>query len=126
MNEGEFALAQLRHAYQLALEGRIGSQEAFAKGLLGPAIERLERALGTAPPFPMGAPKVITHGNEEDLLKAATEAGHGPVVVGGDCLRGVIGGLKERACQWAFRAGLAEGQLSKEAREEGWKSLEKD
>jgi hypothetical protein len=76
MNEEEFALAQLRHAYQLALEGRIGSQEAFAKGLLGPAIERLEplldsRATGRGGTVGVGQSRVP---NEEAMTMELTDA----------------------------------------------------
>lgn len=42
MTSLEFAIAQLRHAYKNALDGQIGDQRAFARGLLGPAIERVE------------------------------------------------------------------------------------
>lgn len=39
----EFALAQLRHGYQQLLESAVRDQPEFARGLLGPVIERLER-----------------------------------------------------------------------------------
>lgn len=38
----KFWLGQLRHAYQLALTGHVGTLEGFAKYLLGPAIEGAE------------------------------------------------------------------------------------
>lgn len=41
--------AELRHAYSHAVNGRIGNQLAFGRGLLGPQIEKLE---GLASPKP--------------------------------------------------------------------------
>lgn len=38
------ALANLRHAYGQLMEGVVVDQDAFAKGLIGPAIVALERA----------------------------------------------------------------------------------
>ena len=39
------AIAQLRHAYTHLVAGKVADQPRFAKGLLGPQIERLERLL---------------------------------------------------------------------------------
>lgn len=54
MNEKEvaFALAQLRHLYKQLLEGHVVNQRAAAKHLLGPAVERLEKALTPGPARP--------------------------------------------------------------------------
>lgn len=38
------AIADLRHAYGHMINGRVNDVEALARGLIGPAIERLERA----------------------------------------------------------------------------------
>jgi hypothetical protein len=48
VNEAElsrlvYISAQLRHAYQQLIRGDVKNQVAFARGLLGPQIERLER-----------------------------------------------------------------------------------
>lgn len=37
------ALAQLRHAYKQLIEGVVKDQAQFAKGLIGPVIEHLEK-----------------------------------------------------------------------------------
>lgn len=42
------ATAELRHAYLQAVGGHIKNQVAFARGLLGPQIEKLERLAGAA------------------------------------------------------------------------------
>ena len=39
-----FALAQLRHAYAQLLRGAVVDQAGFAKGLIGPAIARIEES----------------------------------------------------------------------------------
>jgi len=41
----QFALAQLRHAYSQLHAGTVKDQRQFAEGLLGPAIEALERGI---------------------------------------------------------------------------------
>jgi len=38
------ALAKLRHAYAQLVSGAVNDPVALAKGLIGPAIEQLERA----------------------------------------------------------------------------------
>lgn len=38
-----FALGQLRHLYQQMLDGRVRDTAQAAKGLLGPAIEMIEK-----------------------------------------------------------------------------------
>jgi len=42
------ALPRLRHAYQQGVEGSIKNQHAYVRGLLGPQVERLEKALTEA------------------------------------------------------------------------------
>jgi hypothetical protein len=44
--EMAFVLAQLRHGYQQLIQGAVKNQHAFARGLIGPCIEKLERAQG--------------------------------------------------------------------------------
>lgn len=39
-----WAVGQLRHLYKQMLEGAVSDQAAAARGLLGPAIEKLEQA----------------------------------------------------------------------------------
>lgn len=41
----QLALAQLRHAYAQLHAGTVKDQKQFAEGLLGPAIEALERGI---------------------------------------------------------------------------------
>lgn len=41
----QLTIAQLRHAYTHLVAGRVSDQPQFAKGLIGPQIERLERLL---------------------------------------------------------------------------------
>ena len=38
-------VAQLRHAYAQLIQGSVKNQHAFARGLIGPQIERLEKLL---------------------------------------------------------------------------------
>jgi hypothetical protein len=46
IDEAAFALGQLRHLYaQMLVEGRVLDTAEAARGLLGPAIETLERRL---------------------------------------------------------------------------------
>jgi hypothetical protein len=42
MTDKEFALGQLRHLYQMMLDGLVDDTAQAAKFLLGPAIEKLE------------------------------------------------------------------------------------
>lgn len=39
------AYAQLRHAYQMSLQGLDKDQKAYATGLIGPVIQKLEESL---------------------------------------------------------------------------------
>jgi hypothetical protein len=41
------ALAQLRHAYQQLIAGSVRNQQQFAKCLVGPQIEKLERLVSS-------------------------------------------------------------------------------
>lgn len=49
--EIETALGQLRHAYAQLLAGSVRDQVQFAKGLIGPQIERIERVVGDDPRY---------------------------------------------------------------------------
>ncbi len=40
----DFDVAQLRHAYTHLVNGTVTNQKEFARGLLGPVIEKLERS----------------------------------------------------------------------------------
>jgi hypothetical protein len=43
MKDLDIILAQLRHAYAQLIGGVVKDQSQFAKGLIGPAIEKLEK-----------------------------------------------------------------------------------
>lgn len=55
------AIAKLRHAYQQLVRGDVKNQDAFARGLLGPAIEELERLALSAGVTPPRAPEPPAH-----------------------------------------------------------------
>ena len=63
----QFALAQLRHAYSQLHAGTVKDQRQFAEGLLGPAIEALER--GIEQNAPLGERLITAAKNARDALK---------------------------------------------------------
>jgi hypothetical protein len=59
--------------------------------------------------FQLGRPPIVTHATAEQLLAVATSVGHGPVMVGGDCLREALAAAtaRERALREVRRYNVS-------------------
>ena len=52
--------------------------------------DRAERELAEVKGPQLGMPRIVTHATAEQLVSIADSAGHGPLMVGGDCLRAAL------------------------------------
>lgn len=107
-----FAVAQLRHAYGQLARGEVVNQAEFARGLVGPAIARLERLSAPVAPLP--------DSERETALRALVDAAEGyKLMVRGEC---GVSLLEDNADAALLDTALSAAKALLASPETGWRT----